>query len=454
MSALLATVKELTNVTVPWSAAIPGAAINYSSIADTRRRRTPDTLYTGKKNKHQIAQYIRYQNMTLMHTCIEPTKGNMSAYNEGTEFPACDHFQYEWDEETAAAKGYTLPFATDYANRIAGSDANQYGRPLTNDKFQVFISDIYRSAYLKKEKMADWYGIPVKRFAIQSKDMENSTINPANEQYFMFGPSGILNTTKAANVPVFISFPHFYLADNHLVAAIEGLNPQESIHQTYIDVEPQTGLLTSARKRLQVNYLMEDYAIPEVLPETVDLGYAVCANLTETIAEIEAIPGLNIDVPDFICNVSIVTDSILCLSQPSTWTFQQGGVYMPFGWVSEEVTLPESDANDLQNTLFIMGDVAEGVRLWSLIAGGFCFAMLCAMLTYNYLSWRQQHSQLDWYKHALRNNGNGNPVTNVLDFGVSVHDPLNQGAQPLLQDEDASNHYNPSAPGAQGMYKA
>jgi hypothetical protein len=436
---LLAKVKALTNQTIAWSTAVPGAAINYTSFADTRRRRSPDTFYTGKKNKNQIAAYIRYQNMSLMHTCIEPTKSqNMSDYIEGEEFPACAHFHNDWNESKAEEHGYTLPFASDYANRIQGSDANQYARPLSTNKYQVFISDIYRSAFLEFQETNSWFGIKTKRFGLQSKDMLNATQDPENAQYYAFGPQGLLNATKASNVPVFISFPHFYLADPNLVAAVEGLNPQKEIHQTYLDVEPQTGLLVEARKRLQVNYLMQDYTIPEVAESTVDLGYAACANMTILTAELGS---FGIDVPDIQCNTSIVTSAIECLAQPSTWKFQSGQIFVPYGWVSEDLSLPESDANALQNTLFIMDDIAAGVRLWSLFAGGFFFAMLCATLLYQYCYRRQQqYSKLDWYKYNHNKHsgllGSSASAPPQMDgFGVSVGDRLNT-AQPLLSSED------------------
>eukprot|EP00595_Chromulina_sp_UTEXLB2642_P002463 CAMPEP_0196763632 /NCGR_PEP_ID=MMETSP1095-20130614/4451_1 /TAXON_ID=96789 ORGANISM="Chromulina nebulosa, Strain UTEXLB2642" /NCGR_SAMPLE_ID=MMETSP1095 /ASSEMBLY_ACC=CAM_ASM_000446 /LENGTH=95 /DNA_ID=CAMNT_0042117241 /DNA_START=951 /DNA_END=1235 /DNA_ORIENTATION=+ len=95
--------------------------------------------------------------MTTLWSCVSPMSSqNTSLYIEGEEFPACAHYQYEWTDEEAEANGYTLPFATPYANRIEGTDANMFGRPVTTDKLQVFISDIYRSAYLKADGLVDW----------------------------------------------------------------------------------------------------------------------------------------------------------------------------------------------------------------------------------------------------------------------------------------------------------
>lgn len=39
--------------------------------------------------------------------------------------------------------------------------------------------------------------------------------------------------------PILLSFPHFYLADQSLRTAVEGISPPEKDkHQLYIDVQP------------------------------------------------------------------------------------------------------------------------------------------------------------------------------------------------------------------------
>lgn len=41
-----------------------------------------------------------------------------------------------------------------------------------------------------------------------------------------------------SGAPVVASFPHFYLADDKYVAAIEGLSPERTHHQTFLDLNP------------------------------------------------------------------------------------------------------------------------------------------------------------------------------------------------------------------------
>lgn len=38
--------------------------------------------------------------------------------------------------------------------------------------------------------------------------------------------------------PIVVSFPHFYQADEEYINAIEGMNPNEEEHETYLDINP------------------------------------------------------------------------------------------------------------------------------------------------------------------------------------------------------------------------
>ena len=50
--------------------------------------------------------------------------------------------------------------------------------------------------------------------------------------------------------PVFISFPHFYLADSYYTSMVEGLKPDAEKHRTYMRIEPESGVPTEVNIRL------------------------------------------------------------------------------------------------------------------------------------------------------------------------------------------------------------
>ena len=226
-----------------WTTAVPGVAVNWTSIDDTRRRRAPDTVKTGKNNGLETNQYIRYENQTSQWVCIVPMESEQAPnYVEGEMFPACAHFQNDWNATEAEEHGYREAYATEYANRIQGTDASLYGYPVTSEKLATYVSDIYRSAFLELTGIVtDWYDVPLRRYELQEKDLQNSTLWPPAAQWYNFAPSGMENMSYMG-VPSFVSKPHFLNGDSSLIAGVVGLDPKEEVHQTRLDIEPHTGL--------------------------------------------------------------------------------------------------------------------------------------------------------------------------------------------------------------------
>jgi hypothetical protein len=92
-----------------------------------------------------------------------------------------------------------------------------YGRPVTSEKLQMYVNDIYRTLYVYHAKdVRDWHQFKLRRYMLQPKDLLNSTMNPASAQYFNFGPSGTENVTAATGLNAWVSQPHFYQASSIL----------------------------------------------------------------------------------------------------------------------------------------------------------------------------------------------------------------------------------------------
>ena len=49
--------------------------------------------------------------------------------------------------------------------------------------------------------------------------------------------------------------PHFWNADENLVTQMNGVKPDRELHDTFLDIEPITGVALSAHKRIQVFHL-------------------------------------------------------------------------------------------------------------------------------------------------------------------------------------------------------
>lgn len=393
-----------------WTTAVPGVAINFTSIEDTRRRRAPDTVKTGKKDGKETNQYIRYANQITQWVCILPMDSEQAPeYVEGEMFPACAHFQNTWNDTECEQHGYTQAYNTPYANRIQGTDATLYGYPVTDEKLATYVSDIYRSAFLEKTStVTDWYDVPLRRYELQRKDLLNQTMWPPAWQWSNNAPSGMENMSFMG-VPSFVSKPHFLDGDSSLVAAMVGLNPKTEVHQTRLDIEPNTGLTARAWKRLQANYYMSDNYLPVVHEESVEIAAYACGNLTELTGD-----NHTCQVWDYLFQ---------CLAVESDWKFYTGGVYAPYAWVEESVVYDKDTADGIKLIYFIRG-MGYTFQLWCFVGSGLLFAVLLGLL----------------YAKKRHDEEEG------LDEEVSLLMPKAPGANPLLTDElqyNDNSNYDP-----------
>jgi hypothetical protein len=369
--------EEQLGISIPWTAAVPANTFNWSSQADVSRRKMPDTFKTGKKHPHQIGQYVKYNNMRSFYNCVSPTKAGGGEWIEGEEFPGCPHFDENWTEAEAEKMGYTHPFANEWANRIEGTDGNVYGRPTLADVIQIFSYDIYRAGYMEyKSKNSDWHGVNLKRYGVRRQDMWNVTLNPSNAAYWAFGWSGVENLTVCQHLPAFVSFPHFLYADPRFADNLVGVHAVQNLHDSYVDIEPQTGMLARAMKRIQVNYQLFDTHLPESPADTLTKAANICQNITDLFEKIPDGAGLPPPPP---CNATLPINLFTCLASPSSWKYNEGSVMVPMGWVQESIIMPESAATEL-NDLFLVDDVATQMRFWCLVIAGISAGLMIVLL--------------------------------------------------------------------------
>ncbi|XP_067894635.1 lysosome membrane protein 2-like [Heterodontus francisci] len=154
-------------------------------------------------------------------------------------------------------------WTTDTCNMINGTDGTSF-HPLINknETLLFFSSDLCRSLYATFEKELSVKGVPVFRFLLPSEIFANSSDNPANSGFCVPAGnclgSGVLNvSTCRQGAPIILSSPHFYQADQKYIDDIEGMHPDKANHETFLDINPLTGLLVRAAKRVQINVYIE-----------------------------------------------------------------------------------------------------------------------------------------------------------------------------------------------------
>lgn len=149
-----------------------------------------------------------------------------------------------------------------YANMINGTDGTQFSPEVSkNAVYYAFSPEICRSVFFKYESTATLKEIKLYRFTAPKELYLSGDVYPPNKGFCVPQclPSGCLNVSlcQPQNPPVVISPPHFYLGNESLAKAVTGLHPDKKLHQTFVDIEPITGIVMNAAKRVQINVALQ-----------------------------------------------------------------------------------------------------------------------------------------------------------------------------------------------------
>ncbi|KAF3695495.1 Lysosome membrane protein 2 85 kDa lysosomal membrane sialoglycoprotein [Channa argus] len=154
-------------------------------------------------------------------------------------------------------------WSSNQSNMINGTDGAVF-HPLINrnELLYIFAADLCRSIHLAYVKDVEVKGIQAYRFAPPSDVLMSPKDNPTNEGFCV--PAGDCLGTGVLKVsvcregaPIVVSFPHFYQADPVYINAVDGLNPNKEEHETYLDLQPTTGVPIRACKRAQLNIILK-----------------------------------------------------------------------------------------------------------------------------------------------------------------------------------------------------
>ncbi|KAL7023729.1 hypothetical protein ACKWTF_012754 [Chironomus riparius] len=158
-------------------------------------------------------------------------------------------------------RSHMTNWAKEECNRLNGSDGSIFPPHIThNTTLYVYDKDLCRLLPLSFDKeVTGRGGIPGYRFTPSPDVFASVDKNPDNLCFCPSGPPcaphGLFNVSLCQyDSPVLISFPHFYMADDSLRTAVEGISPPEKDkHQFFIDVQPLMGTTLRARARVQIN---------------------------------------------------------------------------------------------------------------------------------------------------------------------------------------------------------
>uniref|UniRef100_A0A8C9TTQ9 Scavenger receptor class B, member 2a n=1 Tax=Scleropages formosus TaxID=113540 RepID=A0A8C9TTQ9_SCLFO len=169
-------------------------------------------------------------------------------------------------------------WSSNQSNMINGTDGSAFHPLLSKDELlYIFAADLCRSIHLAYVEDVEVQGIPAYRFAPPLDVLASPEDNPANAGFCVPAgkclSAGVLKVSVCRQgAPIVVSFPHFYQADQKYVNAFEGLTPNKDDHETYLDLNPTTGVPVRACKRAQLNVLLNRVS-----------GFPKTRNLSETI---------------------------------------------------------------------------------------------------------------------------------------------------------------------------
>ncbi|GIY62944.1 scavenger receptor class B member 1 [Caerostris darwini] len=147
----------------------------------------------------------------------------------------------------------------DACNSINGTSI-ETGPPQPDepDNYAFFQSIFCRTLTFNYTGDEHHFGVLTKRFKPTKDIFANGTEYPPNACFDIEErPSGVLDVRKCQfGAPVLLSFPHFYMADPIYRKDIDGLEPNETHHDSHLDVDPVTGISLDVQIRFQVNVQM------------------------------------------------------------------------------------------------------------------------------------------------------------------------------------------------------
>ncbi|KAK5986923.1 hypothetical protein GCK32_003447 [Trichostrongylus colubriformis] len=225
------------------------------TVALNTENGTTDTLYTvqtGKTDPSRTGYTIAFSSLT-----------NASLSSDGDKLP----FQWWPYADTKACNGHAL--LLEGTNGDIFKSFIDKGEPLP-----LYISDVCRSATLQYEKEVTVQGITGYRYLLPAEEFDYSDpdncgfCNPNSlSKYGAYDrpvnstclPTGLLDISGCQGNPVVISKPHFYQASDIVRSFVPRFKPSYENDETTLDIEPTTGTVLSANKRLQINMLLNQF---------------------------------------------------------------------------------------------------------------------------------------------------------------------------------------------------
>ncbi|XP_005181047.1 scavenger receptor class B member 1 [Musca domestica] len=149
-------------------------------------------------------------------------------------------------------------------NSIHGTyDGTLFPRQITKgETFRIYRKAFCRALPIVYSHPGKIDGIEAYHFKLHENAFDSDFTDPDTSCYCSYKKclkKGLGNVTPCYyNIPLAISFPHFFNADPSLLNGVDGLSPNESKHGSEVAIQPQLGIPMRVYSRFQVNLMVDD----------------------------------------------------------------------------------------------------------------------------------------------------------------------------------------------------
>jgi len=212
---------------------------------------------------------------------INNGKYNMDEYTQVLEFNGNSRLPDSWWPDFGPTPSADASGNTGICHDIYGTDGLSFSPGVKeDDTLWLFNDQLCRSLWLTYERVHKIDGIETYRFTPPS-----AVFNFSNPDNYCYCPNarecatpmddgsdrwdlsnctmcrdGMISLEGCQGAPVIMSTPHFLDGDPELVAAIDGIDPNPELHQTYLHLEPLSGMPMQAHKRIQISVPLKQSA--------------------------------------------------------------------------------------------------------------------------------------------------------------------------------------------------
>ncbi|XP_065209535.1 protein croquemort-like [Planococcus citri] len=154
---------------------------------------------------------------------------------------------------------------SDRCDQVHGSLGDLWPKNLTKEKIaSLYISDFCSSFDLTRMETRRLFWTTGVQFVGTDRTFDNGNKYYQNRCYCKNNkcnyPSGIRDVSDCVHGPIFLSFPHFYLASEQYRRDIKGMHPTAEKHQFSITVQKDSGMVMEIFARLQINVRVEPFS--------------------------------------------------------------------------------------------------------------------------------------------------------------------------------------------------